>query len=320
MFFGNPVSLLAIMKKLIRPALLVVPLFTGIFFPQAAILAQGPWNFIRWALVAMIFFNVLQINFADLKPRKEHFLVLAANVFMGIVPFYLFKLLIPSADIYAHGAFFTGIAPTAAATAVIVGLLDGHVGFAVTGFLITNIGISILLLGLLPLVTGNFTAVFMLNVFYSIMTTIIIPMACARAVRHFLPGILDHTAKFKSLTLVLWSASLFILAAVARLNFDQNSDASLGVLGILALTAGVICAVNFTVGYFLTKSEYRRDTSQILGQKNTTFAIYLALEFSSGIAALATIFYVLFHNLWNSVQLFLHDRKSEGHPDSASGE
>jgi BASS family bile acid:Na+ symporter len=197
---------------------------------------------------------------------------------------------------------------------------DIRVGFAVTGFLITNIGISILLLGLLPLVTGNFTAVFMFNVFYSIMTAIIIPMVCARVVRHYFPAILRHSAKFKSLTLVLWSASLFILAAVARRNFDQNSDASLGVLGILALTAGVICAVNFTVGYFLTKSEYRRDTSQILGQKNTTFAIYLALEFSSGIAALATIFYVLFHNLWNSVQLFLHDRQKEGGGESFPGE
>ena len=77
---------------------------------------------------------------------------------------------------------------------------------------------------------------------------------------------------------------------------------------------------SFTVGYFLTKSEYRRDTSQILGQKNTTFAIYLALEFSSGIAALATIFYVLFHNLWNSVQLFLHDRQKEGGGESFPGE
>ena len=298
------------MKKLIRPAMLILPLGAGIFFPQAAILAQAPYNFIRWALGAMIFCNVLQINFSDLKPRKEHFTVLLLNILMGIIPFYLLRFLCPADPVYSHAAFFTGIAPTATATAVIVSLLNGNVAFAITGFLITNIGISFVLLFLIPLISGNFTAAFLLNVLYSIVIAILIPMLCARITRHFFHAILDHTAKLKNFTLLLWSASLFLIAAVARQYFDQNAGASLGGLCILALISGVLCALNFTIGYFLTKSEFRRDTSQILGQKNTTFALYLALEYSTGIAALSTIFYVLFHNLWNSLQLLsFHEKR-----------
>ena len=297
------------MKKLIRPAMLILPLCTGMFFPQAAFLAGAPYNFIRWALGVMIFCNVLQINFADLKVRKEHFAVLGVNILMGVIPFYILKFLLPSGEIYSHAAFFAGIAPTATSAAVIVSLLNGDVGFAVTGFLVTNIGISLVLLLLIPLISGDFSASFMLNVLWSIISTIIIPMGCARIIRHVYPEILNHRDELKNLTLVLWSASLFVIAAVARKYFDQNAGASLWSLAVTGVIAAVVCALNFTIGYFLSRGKFRKEASQILGQKNTTFAISLAIEYSSGIAALSAIFYVLFHNLWNSLQLLRHHGK-----------
>jgi BASS family bile acid:Na+ symporter len=80
----------------------------------------------------------------------------------------------------------------------------------------------------------------------------------------------------------------------------------IAVTGVIAL---VICAVNFAGGYLIT-GRFKRESSQMLGQKNTTFALYLALQYASGEAALATVFYVLYHNLWNSIQLaFVRERK-----------
>ena len=175
------------MKKLIRPLMLVVPLIIGIFVPEAGKLAAPPVNFIRWALFVMIFLNLLQVKFADLKPCREHFYVLTVNILMGVVPFFLLRLIFPENTILAQSAFFTGIAPTAAAAAVIISLLDGKVGFAVTGFVITNIGISVALTGLLPLTTGNFNTEFFLNVLYSLGTTIGVPLILAQTARKFVP-------------------------------------------------------------------------------------------------------------------------------------
>ena len=53
----------------------------------------------------------------------------------------------------------------------------------------------------------------------------------------------------------------------------------------------------------VTESEFPREGSQCLGQKNTTFTIYLALAYTSPVVALGPTFYVLWHNLWNSWQL-----------------
>lgn len=294
------------MKKLIRPAMLIVPLIAGWFTPQAAVLGGEPFNFIRWALCLMLFFNILPVSFADLKPCREHFLVLFLNICMGVVPYLLLRFFFPENTVLAEGAFFTGIAPTAVSAAVIVSLLNGRVGFAVTGFIISNVGICLVLLGLLPWVTGNMNIKFFFNVLYTLVTVIALPLLSARITRRIFPGILKYNAELKKFTLLLWSLTLFVVAAVARGNFDANSGTSMVTVWSLAGISFVLCALNFLLGFLLARKDYRRDSSQILGQKNTTFAIFMVLEYGSGTAALSTIFYVLFHNLWNSIQLAFH--------------
>ena len=292
-------------QKFVRPAMLILPLVLGILFPQGRILAGEPYHLIRRALCLMVFINVLQIRYSDLKPRREHWILLAANILLGIGPFFLLRALYPASLIPAQAAFFTGIAPTAAASAVIVSLLGGDVGFAVTGFIVSNIGIACALVFLLPAVTGNFSTAFLVHVASSMVSVIFLPLVCAGAVRRFFPGILRRTDQLKQVSLLLWSLSLYVIAGIASGYIRENSDAAAGLLIALALISLLLCAINFTAGYFLGRPVCRRECSQLLGQKNTTFAIFIALEYSSGIAALATVFYVLYHNLWNSIQLIL---------------
>ena len=302
------------MKKFIRPAMLVVPLITGMFFPEVSRLAYPPFNFIRWILCVIIFINVLQIRFADLRPRKEHAVLLAANILLGIVPFYLLKFLCPGSEVPAQAAFFAGIAPTAAAAAVIVSLLECHVGFAVTAFILSNVGISAALVLLLPLVTGNFSASFFLQVFWSLTTVIGIPLLCAKIISRIFPKITLYMGKLKLFSLALWSLSLFIMAAIARTYFNSHTNSPLKTILTMVIISLVICAANFGCGYLINR-KFRRESSQVLGQKNTTFTLYLALQYASEMAALATIFYVIFHNLWNSIQLFAFSGKRK--PGSA---
>ncbi|HQL21587.1 MAG TPA: hypothetical protein PLY49_07505, partial [Opitutaceae bacterium] len=57
------------------------------------------------------------------------------------------------------------------------------------------------------------------------------------------------------------------------------------------------------LGYLIGRPDFSREASQALGQKNTTFTIYLALTYANPLVALGPTFYVLWHNLWNSWQL-----------------
>ena len=66
---------------------------------------------------------------------------------------------------------------------------------------------------------------------------------------------------------------------------------------------------SFALGRWIGGREFPAEASQALGQKNTTFTIYLALTYASPLVALGPTFYVVWHNLWNSWQLHRAGRR-----------
>ena len=92
---------------------------------------------------------------------------------------------------------------------------------------------------------------------------------------------------------------------------QNNPQLSRWIIVESCLIAMVICTLNFTLGYYLGEKGLRREASQSLGQKNTTLTIYLALVYASPLAAMGVISYVLWHNSYNAIQLFLVDRKKQ---------
>ena len=221
-------------KTLIRPAMIFIPFGIGIFFPQLHVLNDPPYNLIRWALVFMVFMSCLQIRFSELKPHKEHWRILLANLLMGIIPYILFHIFLPGNPDLAKAAFFIGITPTATAAPVVVAFLNGRIGFALTGFTITNFFISLSLLGLLPVVTGNFTISFLGDVALTLLQIIALPFVLALIVRKIWPGARDLPKRCKTFTFSLWSFTLLVLAAIARNYFIEHPEASLWQILLIA--------------------------------------------------------------------------------------
>ncbi|MBP5638668.1 MAG: hypothetical protein J6X55_04275 [Victivallales bacterium] len=296
-------------KTFIRPAMIFIPFSLGILFPQAHVLNKPPINLVRWTLIVMMFISCLQLEFREMKPRIEHWRLLTVNILMGIVPFCLFRFLLPDQPDIARVAFFVGITPTATAAPVVVSFLHGSLGFALTGFAVTNIGISLALLGLMPLTTGEFTVDFIWSVAQTLLFVIALPFSLALLSRKIWPVIHEKSKKLKPLSFSLWSLTLFCLASVARNYFIEHPEVS----GSTVLwTIGIsfcLCVLNFVIGGFLSRGEYKHECSQLLGQKNTTFTMYLALQFAGPLVALGPIFYILWHNLWNAWQMYRCDRK-----------
>ena len=290
------------MKALIRPGLILLAFAAGYLIPNAA-----SFTFlIRYFLMIMLFIIFLQVKVQGMRPRKNHWRILGANIIIGISA-WLLVLMTGSRDL-AHAAFFTGITPTASAAPVIMRFLGGDVEFVVTSFLTTNVGVSLSLTGLIPLVTGNFTPKFLLNVAWNLFFLIGIPMTAAFIVRKVYPKLKELVPKLSNFSFMLWIAMLFLTASSASAYIRKCSVSPLILLEIAGLSAA-ICAVNFTLGYFLAGKEFKRESSQSLGQKNTMFTLSLAMTFSGPLAALGPTFYVLWHNLWNAAQMFFHDRQ-----------
>ena len=283
--------------------MIVVPLVLGMLFPQAECLGF----LIDPLLMAMLFMVYLQLDVKELKPRAAHWAILGANVAVGVTAYLAFKLT-GNRDL-ALAAFFIGITPTATAAPVIMNLLRGHVGFVVSGFVVTNVGVSLALIPLIPAVTGQFELDFMLKVFQSLIMLMVLPLGLALALRGMVPEAEEWPKRFKMLSLSMWSVMLFIIAARASDFLHENDDVSPWVVVAIAGIAALICAVNFTLGHFIVPRRLCREGSQTLGQKNTMLTLSLATSFATPLAALGPTFYVICHNVWNSCQLFVFDRR-----------
>lgn len=288
--------------------MIFIPFLLGVLFPQAHVLNQSPWNLVRWALIVMMFMSCLQISLVDTKPRREHWLLLGVNILMGLVPYFLLKLLFPGNPDLCNAGFFVGITPTATAAPVVISFLGGNIAFAVTGFAIINLGIAFSLLFLLPLLTGTFTTAFMFDVARTLLLVMFLPLAAALVIRHFFPQAPAIAKKAKNFTFSLWSFTLFTLAATASNYFHSHPEAHADTITAIIAVSLTLCILNFTIGYFLAGRQLRRECSQMLGQKNTTFTMFLAMHFASPLAALGPIFYILWHNTWNAWQMYVCDK------------
>jgi BASS family bile acid:Na+ symporter len=79
----------------------------------------------------------------------------------------------------------------------------------------------------------------------------------------------------------------------------------------IALVALVICIINFSLGALIGGRQHWQEASQALGQKNNSFVIWVALTFINPLIAMGPTFYVLYHNLYNSFQIYLFEKRNK---------
>ncbi len=295
-------------KTLLRPCMIFIPLLLGQIFPQAHILGKAPFHCIKYALILMLFLTFLKLETKEMKVRKEHFIVIAVNMILGIVPFFLLKIFVPSHPDLAKAAFYIGITPTAAAAPVVVSFLNGRTGFALTGFMLSYVAISFALFLFLPVVSGRLSLAFLGEIFLTLFQLVFLPYLLAAIVRKIFPAAKAIPAKCKTFTFFLWSITLFLMSATSRQHFINNPDEPVLELVYIGISAVILCFLSFFLGGKLARKKYARESSQILGQKNTSFTMFLALQFANPLVAIGPIFYIVCHNTWNAIQMFQYDR------------
>lgn len=297
------------MASSLRPLALLGAFVVGYLFPQGAALAWAiPW-FVRFMLFAVF----LKLEFPKLRLRRSHFAILALNLGLAVGGCELFRLF--GAETFALAAFFTAVAPTATAAPAVGSFLKRDVEYIVAGLLLTTFAFAVALPTLLPWVLGKPVSGAFLDVASNVVSVVVAPILVARIVRAIYPASRGWSARLKNVTFGAWVAMVTIIAAKATAFI---ADPANGVRPTILLEIGalslVVCALNFGLGYLVGERDFRPESSQTLGQKNTGAAIYFAALYADPIVALGPTLYVLWHNLCNAIQLqtlALKERKAK---------
>lgn len=275
-----------------------VAILLGILLPQAHVLSPA----LPFMIGLMMF-----LSFVGKVPPQQHgytfkievkaflaSLVMLA-VLWGVVEF--FKL---PREVLLGGAIIC-LCPPANAAPAMAKVLGGNPVLALKIFLSGNIiaCFSIpLIYGYLTGADASFAEVAM-KIFNSIQPIISIPLAIALGLRAFYPELADKAVRFQKYTLLVWTISVFLILAKASYDIREMRFAELwnsGKLSMLALVALILCIVQFTVGWFSDK-KHPIESSQSMGQKNTTLVIWISSLYAGPVAAIAPTCYVIWQNL-----------------------
>jgi BASS family bile acid:Na+ symporter len=289
-----------------RTLAILLAITLGALVPQAHVLAGA----IRWLVMAMLFIVFLQTRLSRSALRGSHLTLLAANVVLAYAAWGL-GWLIGDRDV-ALAAFFAAITPTAIAAPVIISFLRGRVEYVVAAFLLTNVVIAALLPLLLPMVLGRATPQVFASVLGSVGLVVFVPLAAAWLVRAIHARAAEWPGRLRNVSFGMWVTTMFLITSNASDFVRVHTELPRRALVEIAVTTLLVCIANFAVGRWIGGREFAREASQSLGQKNTTFTIYLALAYASPLVALGPTCYVIWHNLWNSWQLHRASRAAPG--------
>lgn len=282
----------------LRTFALIASLIAGALIPQAHV-ALGC---VPWIVMAMLFSVFLQTKFSRQSVQSSHFVLLAVNVAMGALGFGTGYFL-GGRDIALAG-FFAGITPTATAAPVIMHFLRGRVDYVITSFLLTNLSVAALLPVILPWVLGHPTPDLFTHALGTVTLLVFVPLAAALLLRRIYPRAKEWPKRTGTASFLAWCAVLVIIVGKASDFLRHQTEIPPSSTWLVALLSAGICALNFALGRVIGGKEFAREASQSLGQKNTSFTIYIALTYSNPLVSLGPTCYVLWHNLWNSWQLY----------------
>ena len=299
------------MKRLFSKSLIIPLAITAgiVFNDRLYFLAPG----LRYLLATMLLmtFSKLEIHSETFRPL--HLRLVLAQFAIG---FLAYAALRPFNADLALAGFMIGVTPSATATPVITAMLGGEIGFATVAVMASNVATALLVPSLLPLLIpaefqqGDGLPAW--RVLAEVAAVVGLPLIIALSLKRIWPRAHTTLVRLQPASYFLWAAVLAIVCAKSShfLLDDDTRAISPSLLAALVAVSLTLCAINFAIGRFLGGHSLALEAGQALGQKNTALTIWMSLAFINPVVALGPTFYVLWHNGFNSWQLWRrHHRK-----------
>ncbi len=264
-------------------------------------------------LFAMMFLSFCKLRPQDLRPHPAHFKLLAVQVGSFVV--LALAAVISSGHDYSlviQAAMLCMICPTATASPVITGKLGGSVASLTSYIVLVNLCVAIVVPLFLPLLhpSATFMSAFLM-VLAKVFPLLLAPLLLAWAVRRFFPRALDKILKLSGLSFYLWAVALALAIAVTVRSL-VHTHIALGLILGMSLVSVLACALQFFLGKRIG-AHYNDSIAcgQALGQKNTVFIIWLGYTFLDPVTSVVGGLYSIWHNVFNSYQLYRQRKASE---------
>lgn len=88
-----------------------------------------------------------------------------------------------------------------------------------------------------------------------------------------------------------------------------HADTTILFLVFIALVGLLLCLAQFAIGRFIGRFFGKTiEAGQALGQKNTTFAIWIAFTYLNPLSSVGPGCYILWQNIINSIELWYYDK------------
>lgn len=280
-------------------------------------------------IFAMLFLTFCRIEPRELKPHRWHWwlLLVQGGVFSAVGAGIAFAgRYFPVRDaewvVLAESVMLCFICPTATAAAVVTRKLGGDVAGITTYTILINMLTALAVPLVVPLVQPvegiTFGMAFCMIV-AKIFPLLIMPCLCAWMVRYLLPVLHRKLLAYEDLPFYIWAVSLTLAIAVTVKSIVK-SEMGILLMVLIALVSLVCCALQFSIGHFVGgrygkrhgKHTRRVTAGQALGQKNTVFAIWMGYTFLTPETAIVGGMYSIWHNLYNSWQLYLAGKHQAG--------
>ncbi len=264
-------------------------------------------------MFVMLFLSFCRIAPRQMKPHRWQFWLLLVQTAGFVIPGVVLMLCGDGHyNLLIESFMICMICPTATAAAVITGKLGGDMPGIITYTILINIVTAVIVPAVVPLVHPA-AGISFITAFSMIMAKtfplLIMPCLCAWLVRFLLPDFHRWILHFNDLALYIWSVSLPLAIAVTT-RAIVKSDIPVGYMVGMAAISLLCCVLQFWTGRKIGAKWGNNVTAgQALGQKNTVFAIWMAYTFMTPVTSIAGGFYSLWHNIFNSYQLY-----RKGHP------
>ena len=294
-----------------------------------------------WLIFFMLFFTFCKVNPLDLRLHKWHWAVLFAQLIFSFAT-YAGVLCLTHNKILAQGLLMCFIMPTATAAPIIAGKLGGSIQNLTTFTLLSNFATAIIVPATFPLINPAADMTF-LPAFLLILSRVA-PLLLGPFFAAWLLRIIYQRSKKKEFVLskqaaqtpfYLWVASIIVLSAVVTRTVIENIHYSLFIILWLLISSFFACLIQFglgkLIGWCLPAASKGTDYQDVLinpaaapttmagvssitagqafGQKNTSLGVWMANTYLDPMASLGAAAYIVWQNIFNSVQLFVAAHK-----------
>lgn len=285
----------------------------------------------------MLFLTFCRIEPKDLKPHRWHWWLLLIQgglfVILGFFAWVLITFFPGMSDggvVLVESAMLCLICPTATAAAVVTRKLGGDVPGLTTYVVLINLLTALLVPLIVPMIQpmadSGFWDAFR-KILAKVFPLLITPCLIAWLVRYLAPRLHRRLLKYPDLPFYIWAVALTFAIAVTTKSI-VHSTLSVGLLMLMSLISLICCAFQFAAGRMIGNryrprrstgsspeleargKEVRKITAgQAMGQKNTVFAIWMGYTFMTPETAIVGGLYSIWHNIYNSWQLYKAGRQ-----------